>query len=71
METAPAIDQAVDCFGAHTVESHPDVRDRTAHTIIRIHSGEGSAVTVSSTSPFAEMVQATRPYTESEADHLL
>lgn len=41
METTPTIDQAVGYFDAHTVELHPDVRDRVAHTIIDIRSGEG------------------------------
>lgn len=44
METTPAIDRAVDYFDAHTVELYPDVRDRVAHTIIDISSGEGSTV---------------------------
>lgn len=44
METTPAIDKAVDFFNAHTVELYPDVRDRVAHTIIDIRSGEGSTV---------------------------
>ena len=44
METAPAIDKAVDYFNAYTVELYPDVRDRVAHTIIDIRSGEGSTV---------------------------
>ena len=44
METTPTIDQAVDYFDAHTVELYPDVRDRVAHTIIDIRSGEGSTV---------------------------
>lgn len=44
METTPTIDQAVDYFGAYTVELYPDVRDRVAHTIIDIRSGEGSTV---------------------------
>ena len=44
METAPAIDRAVDYFDAHTAELYPDVRDRVAHTIVDIRSGEGSTV---------------------------
>ena len=44
METTPTIDQAVDYFSAYTVEIYPDVRDRVAHTIIDIRSGEGSTV---------------------------
>lgn len=44
METTPTIDQAVDYFNAYTVELYPDVRDRVAHTIIDIRSGEGSTV---------------------------
>lgn len=44
MKTTPAVDQAIDFFGAHTVELYPDVRDRVAHTIIDIRSGEGSTV---------------------------
>ena len=44
METTPAIDKAVDFFDAHTVELYPDVRDRVAHTIIDICSGDGSTV---------------------------
>ncbi|WP_423842252.1 hypothetical protein [Actinomyces naeslundii] len=44
METNPTIDQAVDYFNAHTVELYPDARDRVAHTIIDICSGEGSTV---------------------------
>lgn len=44
MKTDPAIDQAVDCFSAHTVELRPDAQDRVAHTIIDIRSGEGSTV---------------------------
>lgn len=44
METTPAIDKAVDFFDAYTVELYPDVRDRVAHTIIDIRSGEGSTV---------------------------
>ena len=44
METTPTIDQAVDYFGAHTVELYPDVRDRVAHTIIDTRSGEGLTV---------------------------
>lgn len=44
METTPTIDQAADYFNAHTVELYPDVRDRVAHTIIDIRSGEGSTV---------------------------
>lgn len=148
METTPAIDTVVDFFNAHTVDLYPDVRDRVAHTIIDIRSGDGStvrfynaaevefmkartdrvskrfqplfgeklmgvrhaengrlyaiientdndadegnktrevsvdahpfadvqvgpaAVTVSLMAPFAEMVMATRPYTDSEVDEL-
>lgn len=44
METTPTVDKAVDFFNAHTVELHPDVRDRVAHTIIDTCSGEGSIV---------------------------
>lgn len=44
METTPAIDKAVDFFDAHTAELYLDVRDRVAHTIIDIRSGEGSTV---------------------------
>jgi len=44
METTPAIDKVVDFFNAYTVELYPDVRDRVAHTIIDICSGEGSTV---------------------------
>lgn len=44
METTPTIDKAVDFFDAYTVELYPDVRDRVAHTIIDIRSGEGSTV---------------------------
>lgn len=44
MENTPAIDTAVDFFDAHTVELYPDVRDRVAHTIIDIRSGDGSTV---------------------------
>lgn len=44
METTPTTDQAVDYFNAHTVELYPDVRNRVAHTIIDISSGEGSTV---------------------------
>lgn len=44
METTPAIDKAVDFFDAHTAELGVDVRDRVAHTIIDICSGEGSTV---------------------------
>lgn len=44
METTPTVDQAVDFFDAYTVELYPDVRDRVAHTIIDIRSGDGSTV---------------------------
>lgn len=44
METAPAIDKAVDFFDAYTVELYPDVQDRVAHTIIDIRSSDGSTV---------------------------
>lgn len=44
METTPTIDTAIDFFDAYTVELYPDVRDRVAHTIIDIRSGEGSTV---------------------------
>lgn len=44
METTPTVDQAVDYFSAYTVELYPDVRDRVAHTIIDIRSGDGSTV---------------------------
>lgn len=44
MKTTPTADRAVDYFDAHTVELYPDVRDRVAHTIIDIRSGEGSTV---------------------------
>lgn len=44
METTPAIDKAADFFDAHTVELYPDARDRVAHTIIDICSGDGSTV---------------------------
>lgn len=44
METTPTVDRAVDFFNAHTVELYPDVRDRVAHTVIDIRSGEGSTV---------------------------
>lgn len=44
MQTTPTVDQAVDYFDAHTVELYPDVRDRVAHTIIDIRSGDGSTV---------------------------
>lgn len=44
METIPTVDQAIDYFDAHTVALYPDVRDRVAHTIIDIRSGEGSTV---------------------------
>lgn len=44
METTPAIDKAVDFFDACTVELYPDVRDRVAHKITDIRSGEGSTV---------------------------
>lgn len=44
METTPTVDQAVDYFNAYTVELHPDVRDRVAHTIIDIRSSDGSTV---------------------------
>lgn len=44
METTPTIDQAVDYFDACTVELYPDARDRVAHTIIDICSGDGSTV---------------------------
>lgn len=44
METTPAIDKVVDFFNAHTVELYPDARNRVAHTIIDIRSGEGSTV---------------------------
>ena len=42
METTPTIDKVVDFFDAHTVELYPEARDRVAHTIIDICSGEGS-----------------------------
>lgn len=131
METAPTIDTAVGFFDAHTVELYPDVRDRVAHTVIDIRSGDGSTVRfynameeefmkartdrvsklyrplfdekpmgvrhaengrlyaiIENTDndadeenktrevpvgahPFAEMVMATRPYTDGEADGLL
>ena len=44
MKTIPTVDRAADCFDAHTVELYPDVRDRVAHTIVDIRSGEGSTV---------------------------
>lgn len=44
METTPTIDQAIDFFDAHTVELDPDVRDRAAHMVIDIRSGDGSTV---------------------------
>lgn len=44
METTPAVGRAVDYFDAHTVELYPEVRDRVAHTIIDIRSGDGSTV---------------------------
>lgn len=44
METTPTIDQAIDYFDAYTVELYPDVRDRVAHVIIDIRSGDGSTV---------------------------
>lgn len=44
METTPTVEQAVDFFDAHTVELYPAVRDRVAHTIINIRSGDGSTV---------------------------
>lgn len=44
METTPTVGQAVGFFDAHTVELYPDVRDRVAHTIIDVCSGEGSTV---------------------------
>jgi len=44
METTPGIDKVVDFFNAYTVELYPDVRDRVAHTIIDIRSGDGSTV---------------------------
>lgn len=44
METTPGIDKVVDFFNAYTVGLYPDVRDRVAHTIIDIRSGEGSTV---------------------------
>lgn len=44
METTPTIDQAIDYFNAYTVELYPDARDRVAHKIIDIRSGEGSTV---------------------------
>ena len=44
METTPTVDQAVDYFSAYTVGLYPDVRDRVAHTIIDVRSGEGSTV---------------------------
>lgn len=44
METTPAINKVVDFFDAYTVELYPDARDRVAHTIIDICSGEGSTV---------------------------
>lgn len=44
METTPTVDQAADFFDAHTVELYPDVRDRDAHTVIDIRSGDGSTV---------------------------
>ena len=44
MGITPAIDRAVDYFGAHTVEFYPDAQDSVAHTIIDIRSGEGSTV---------------------------
>lgn len=44
METTPTVDQAVDYFNAYAVEFHPDARDRVAHTIVDVNSGEGSTV---------------------------
>lgn len=44
METTPTTDQAVNYFDAHAVELYPDVRDKVAHTIVDIRSGEGSTV---------------------------
>ena len=44
METTPAVDRAVGYFDARTVELYPDVRDRVAHTIVDVRSGEGSTV---------------------------
>ena len=44
MKTTPAVDRVVDYFDAYTVELRPDVRDRVAHTIIDIRSGDGSTV---------------------------
>lgn len=44
METTPAIDKVIDFFDANTMELYTDVRDRVAHTIIDISSGEGSTV---------------------------
>ena len=59
METTPTVENAVAWFNAHTVTHHLDVVDRQA------------AVTVSLLAPFAELVTATRAYSEREADWML
>lgn len=38
------ITPTIDYFDAYTVELYPDVRDRVAHTVIDIRSGEGAVL---------------------------
>ena len=69
METAPAIDKAVDFFDAHTVELYPDVRLYNAAEE-EFAKARTDRVSKRFQSPFAETVTATGPYADGEADEL-
>lgn len=85
MRTMPTVENAATWFNAKNVTHHLDVVDRQAASIVDTRTAEGSTVrfynadgfefmTLKSddvSTRFAELVTATRPYSESEADYLL
>lgn len=70
METTPTIDQAVDYFSAYTAELYPDVRfyNSAEEEFMKLRTDKAGK---RFQPPFAEMVQATRPYADGEMDGLL
>ena len=63
-------EEPVDIFPFADVQVGPDCEFGRRITAVAVEYGP-AAVTVSLTAPFAELVTATRPYSEDEADFLL
>ena len=82
MKTTPTVENAATRFDAKTVAHRLDVVDRVAASIVDTLTAEGSTVRIYNASgfefmtlnsdnaskQFAELVTATRAYSESEAD---